>query len=60
MKFTEEEITEMGQYRMRAKSRNVTDIFREKIEEKNMNEYLKVQKDNIRDKQPNKSIDKEE
>lgn len=60
MKFTQEEITEMGQYRMRAKSRNVTDIFREKIEEKNMNEYLKVQKDNIRDKQPNKSIDKEE
>jgi hypothetical protein len=29
---------------MKAKSRNVTDIFREKIEEKNMDEYLKIQK----------------
>lgn len=44
MKFTEEELTQMGQYRMKAKSRNVTDIFREKIEEKKMDEYLKIQK----------------
>jgi len=29
---------------MKAKSRNVTDIFREKIEEKKMDEYLKIQK----------------
>lgn len=36
MKFTEEELTEMGQYRMKAKARNVTDIFREKIEEKDI------------------------
>ena len=60
MKFTEEELTQMGQYRMKAKPRNVTDIFREKIEEKNMDEYLKIQKENIQEKQTNKSNAKEE
>ena len=45
---------------MKAKSRNVTDIFREKIEEKNMDEYLKIQKENIQEKRTNKSNAKEE
>ena len=50
----------MGQYRMKAKSRNVTDIFREKIEEKNMDEYLKIQKENIQEKRTNKNNAKED
>lgn len=49
VKFTEEEITEMGQYRMRAKSRHFADIFKEKIEDKLKDDYLKKQKSDIRE-----------
>lgn len=34
VKFTEEELTEMGQYRMKPNSRHFKDLFKEKLEEK--------------------------
>jgi hypothetical protein len=49
VKFSEEEITEMGQYRMRAKSRHFADIFKEKLEDKLKDDYLKKQKSALRD-----------
>jgi hypothetical protein len=48
VKFTEEEITEMGQYRMRAKSRHFADIFKEKLEDKLNEGRFKKQKADIK------------
>ena len=47
IRFTEDELTEMGQYRMKAKSRHFKDIFKDKMEERMEQEYLKKQKDNM-------------
>lgn len=44
MKFTDDEITEMGQYRMRAKSRHFGDIFTKKVKDQAKEEYLNKQK----------------
>ena len=38
----------MGQYRMKPGSRNYKDIFKERIEERLAEDYLKKQKDDIR------------
>ena len=48
IKFTEEELTEMSMHSKRAKTRNVQDLFLDKVEERVNKDYMKRQKDQMK------------